>query len=167
MKQQLTHFGPQGRAKMVDVGHKARTERVAVATGRISMQPATLEKIQAGKMAKGDVFAVAQVAGVMAAKRTPDLVPMCHPILLTSLDLVFEEQSIPDSDGLCHVIITATAKTTGQTGVEMEALTAVCIAALTLYDMCKAVDREMTIDHIGLVLKVGGKSGMYVRKRKT
>ena len=122
---------------MVDVGAKASTERAATAQARVFLFPETLEKIQQGKIAKGDVLSVAQVAGVMGAKRTPDLIPMCHPLLITSVDISFKEESQPNQAGLCSITILATAKTTGQTGVEMEAMTAATVAALTIYDMCK------------------------------
>lgn len=148
---------------MVDVGAKASTERLATAQAVVFLQPETLDKIQNGKIAKGDVLAVAQVAGVMGAKKTPDLIPMCHPILLTSVDISFQEESQPDREGRCSITITATAKTTGPTGVEMEAMTAASIAALTIYDMCKAVDRGMSFGEICLLTKSGGKSGTYVR----
>ena len=127
------------------------------------MMPETLEKIQRGKIAKGDVLAVAQVAGVMGAKRTPDLIPMCHPLLLTSVDVSFKEEPQPDRHGRCSITITATVKTTGQTGVEMEAMTAVSVAALTIYDMCKAVDKGISFSEIYLLSKSGGKSGTYSR----
>ncbi|HWR40905.1 MAG TPA: cyclic pyranopterin monophosphate synthase MoaC [Patescibacteria group bacterium] len=158
MKQSLTHFNESGRARMVDVTAKEETERVAVAEGRITMKPATLELIQAGSIGKGDVLGVAQVAGIMGAKRTGDLIPMCHPLLLTGINL---ELSVnPEA---CAVDIQATVKTTGKTGVEMEALTAVSVAALTVYDMCKAVDKDMTVEYVRLSAKSGGKSGNYVR----
>jgi cyclic pyranopterin monophosphate synthase len=160
---ELTHFNDAGRARMVDVGGKASTERIASAQARVWLAPETLEKIQRGKIAKGDVLAVAQVAGIMGAKKTPDLIPMCHPIALTSVDIAFKEESQPDRRGRCSVLITATAKTTGQTGVEMEAMTAVSVAALTIYDMCKAVDRAMSFSEVCLLSKSGGKSGTYVR----
>lgn len=159
----LTHFNPEGRARMVDVTEKAQTVRCAQARGTVRMQPATLAKIRAGTMAKGDVLAVAQVAGVLGAKRTPDLIPMTHPIPLTSVDLAFTDDPAPGADGLCTVTITATAKTKAETGVEMEAMTAVCVAALTIYDMCKAMDRGMVLGEIALMTKSGGKSGTYVR----
>jgi cyclic pyranopterin phosphate synthase len=127
------------------------------------MMPETLEKIQRGKIAKGDVLAVAQVAGVMGAKRTPDLIPMCHPLLLTSVDVGFKEEPLPDRNDRCSITITATVKTTGQTGVEMEAMAAVSVAALTIYDMCKAVDKEISFSDICLLSKSGGKSGTYTR----
>ena len=149
---------------MVDVGAKASTERLATAQAIVFLQPDTLEKIQHGKIAKGDVLSVAQVAGVMGAKKTPDLIPMCHPILLTSVDISFQECSQPDHEGRCSITITATAKTNGPTGVEMEAMTAASVAALTIYDMCKAVDRGMSFGDICLLSKSGGKSGLYNRK---
>jgi cyclic pyranopterin phosphate synthase len=160
---ELTHFNDSGRARMVDVSGKNLTERVATAQGRVWLKPETLEKIQRGKIAKGDVLAVAQVAGVMGAKRTPDLIPMCHPILITSVDIGFKEEPQPDRQGLCSITISATAKTIGQTGVEMEAMTAVSVAALAIYDMCKAVDKGITVGDICLVSKSGGKSGTYTR----
>lgn len=161
----LTHFNESGRARMVDVSAKGSTERMAVAHGRVFMQPDTLEKIRKGKIEKGDVLAVAQVAAVMGAKRTPDLIPMCHPLLITSVDIDFKEEPQPSRDGLCSIEVRATAKTTGQTGVEMEAMTAVSVAALTIYDMCKAVDKGMSVGEIYLESKSGGKSGTYQRPR--
>ena len=148
---------------MVDVSAKPSTERVATAQGYVRLKPDTLAKIQQGKIAKGDVLAVAQVAGIMGAKRTPDLIPMCHPILLAGVDIGFQENHLPDSQGLCSITITAIAKTTGPTGVEMEAMTAVSVAALTIYDMCKAVDKGMSITDVSLMVKSGGKSGTYLR----
>lgn len=151
---QLTHVDSAGRARMVDITYKADTYRVAVARGEVVMQPETLALIARNQVAKGDVLTVAQVAGIMAAKQTAQLIPMCHPLMLTNVDvrceLVEAEQ---------RVQITATATTTGKTGVEMEALVAVSVAALTIYDMCKAVDRGMRIGNIRLVRKSGGKSG--------
>jgi cyclic pyranopterin phosphate synthase len=144
---------------MVDVGHKTDTQREAVARGRILLKPETLALIQNQGLAKGDVLAVAQVAGVMAAKRTHELVPMCHPLLLTHVGLNFELHQAERPDALACIDITATVRTTGKTGVEMEALTAVSVAGLTIYDMCKAVDRRMRIDGIRLARKSGGKSG--------
>jgi cyclic pyranopterin phosphate synthase len=158
---ELTHFNNSGKARMVDVSVKDETKREAVAEGRISMQAATLTLVKRGAMGKGDVLGVAQVAGVMGAKRTWDLIPMCHPLLLTGVNLDFaidEESNAID--------IKATVKTTGKTGVEMEALTAVSIAALTVYDMCKAVDKGMTIEYVRLMAKSGGKSGDYIREEK-
>jgi cyclic pyranopterin phosphate synthase len=161
---EFTHFNESGRARMVDVSAKNATERVATAQAIVRMEPETLEKIQCGKIAKGDVLAVAQVAGVLGAKKTSDLIPMCHPILLASVDISFNEGPQPDREGRCSITITATAKSTGQTGVEMEALTAVSVAALTVYDMCKAVDRAMSVSDVCLLAKSGGKSGTYTRE---
>ncbi len=156
----LTHLDERGHAHMVDVADKAATRRLAVASGFVEMSHGTVELIREGGAAKGDVLAVARVAGIMAAKRTSDLVPLCHPLSLThvSVDLV------PTHAGRHGVAITATAETTGVTGVEMEALTAVSVAALTVYDMCKAVDRGMTITDVRLDLKEGGKSGTWRRE---
>ena len=153
----LTHFDAQGQAHMVDVGAKASTERVAVASGRIRMQPATLALIEAGTAKKGDVLGVARLAGIMGAKKTSELIPLCHPIALTRVAVDFEV--LRDS---AEVLCTATAQTVGQTGVEMEALTAVQVALLTIYDMCKAVDRGMVISDVKLLEKHGGKSGSWV-----
>jgi len=158
---QLTHFNESGRARMVDVTDKLATERVAVAQGKVWVLPETLKKIQKGRIAKGDVLAVAQVAGVMGAKRTPDLIPMCHPLLLTGVDVDFTEDAKPNASGRFSITIEAKVKTTGNTGVEMEAMTAVSVAALTIYDMCKAVDKGMEFGEIFLVSKSGGKSGTY------
>lgn len=160
---EFTHFNESGRARMVDVSAKDSTERVGTAQATVLMLPATLAKIQQGKIAKGDVLAVAQVAGVMGAKKTPDLIPMCHPLLITSVDISFKEESQPNQDGLCAIHIYATVKTTGQTGVEMEAMTAASVAALTIYDMCKAIDRGMSFTDVCLLSKSGGKSGTYTR----
>ncbi|MEM7225851.1 MAG: cyclic pyranopterin monophosphate synthase MoaC [Pseudomonadota bacterium] len=153
---EFSHFGPEGQAIMVDVGDKAVTERIAVAKGTITMARETLEKIRDGGHKKGDVLSVARLAGIMGAKRTPDLIPLCHPLALTSVrvELALDEAR-------SAVEVTATCKLTGKTGVEMEALTAVSVAALTVYDMCKAVDRSMTIGEIRLVHKSGGKSGTF------
>ena len=148
---------------MVDVSQKTSTERIATAQGKVFLLPKTLEKIHKGRIAKGDVLAVAQVAGVMGAKRTPDLIPMCHPLLLTSVDVDFKEDTQPDVSGQCSISIFATVKTTGGTGVEMEAMTAVSVAALTIYDMCKAIDKGMSFGDICLLSKSGGKSGTYTR----
>ncbi len=161
---EFTHFNESGRARMVDVSAKNSTERTATAQATVLLQPETLEKIQRGKIAKGDVLSVAQIAGVMGAKKTPDLIPMCHPILLTSVDISFKEESQPDREGRCSITITATAKTTGPTGVEMEAMTAASVAALTIYDMCKAVDRGMSFSEVSLLSKSGGKSGTFTRR---
>jgi cyclic pyranopterin phosphate synthase len=153
----LSHFDRAGRARMVDVGRKVETERIAVASGRVRMARETVELIKEGRAAKGDVLAVAQVAAVMGAKRTPDFIPMCHPLLLTGIEVAF---ALADDE----VGIEATVKTLGRTGVEMEALTAVSAAALTIYDMLKAVDRGMTITDIRLELKEGGRSGHWSRE---
>ena len=166
MSNSFTHFNEEGRARMVDVGGKNTTERMAVATGEVYLQQETMRLIKEGEIKKGDVLAVAQVAGIMGAKKTPDLIPMCHPLLLTNVDIGFTEELKPDSNtGLCRIDIKATVKVTGQTGVEMEALTAVSIAALTIYDMCKAVDREMFFANIGLLQKSGGKSGIFNKEK--
>jgi cyclic pyranopterin monophosphate synthase len=160
----LTHLDEHGRARMVDVGHKDDTQREAIARGRVLMQPKTLALIQDRAIAKGDVLAVAQVAGIMAAKRTHELIPMCHPLLLTHVSLNFEPHPPESPDGLAVIEISATVRTTGKTGVEMEALTAVSVAGLTIYDMCKAVDRAMQLDAVRLARKSGGKSGEYVNE---
>ena len=154
--QQLSHIDATGRARMVDVTAKDETLRVAVARGRIVMLPHTMRLLLAGEIAKGNVLTTAQVAGVMAAKRTHELIPMCHPLLLTGIDV----ELAPD-EAASTVEITATVRTTGKTGVEMEALTAVSVAGLTIYDMCKAVDRGMHIEAVRLVSKSGGKSGDF------
>jgi cyclic pyranopterin phosphate synthase len=158
----LTHFDAQGQAHMVDVGAKAATHRVAVATGRIQMLPATLALVQAGTAKKGDVLGIARIAGIQGAKRTADLIPLCHPLALTRVAVEFEvlEESIPT------IVCNATAETVGPTGVEMEALTAVQVALLTIYDMCKAADRGMTITDVKLLEKQGGKSGHWVAENK-
>ncbi len=155
----LSHIDDQGRAQMVDVSAKADTERVAVAKGQVTMQPTTLKLIRAGSIEKGDVFSVARVAGIMAAKRTHELIPMCHPLLITDVIVDFEILSEGDERQPARIGITGTAKNVGKTGVEMEALVAVTTAALTVYDMAKAVDRAMRIENVRLVLKRGGKSG--------
>jgi len=158
---ELTHIDAQGKSRMVDVGAKPDTERVAVARGAVEMQPQTLALISAGQMAKGDVLAVARVAGIMAAKHTPTLIPLCHPLLLTHVGVEFT--LCPAGEGRpARIEIEATVHTTGKTGVEMEALTAVAVAALTIYDMGKAVDRGMHIGDIRLVRKAGGKSGEVI-----
>jgi cyclic pyranopterin phosphate synthase len=153
----LTHFDAQGQAHMVDVGAKSSTRRIAVATGRIDMLPATLALIASGTAKKGDVLGIARIAGIMGAKKTSDLIPLCHPIGLTRVAVDFEVLSAESA-----VVCTATAETIGQTGVEMEALTAVQVALLTIYDMCKAVDRGMTMNGVTLLEKHGGKSGSFV-----
>ena len=153
-EKKLSHMDDSGRPRMVDVGGKADTVRQAVAKGTVRMQPATFQLIKKGGTAKGDVLSVAQLAGTMAAKRTPDLIPLCHPILIDNIDIEFD----PDEKN-STIEITATVKSSGKTGVEMEALTATVVAALTIYDMCKAVDRGMKMENIRLVKKSGGKSG--------
>jgi len=153
---ELSHLDKDGKAAMVDVSAKAPSERVAVAKGSIAMMPKTLALIQEGGVAKGDVLSVARLAGIMGAKRTPDLIPLCHPLALTSVKV--ELTPAPDR---AAIDIVATCKVVAATGVEMEALTAVAVAALAVYDMCKAVDRSMTIGEIRLVHKSGGKSGTY------
>jgi cyclic pyranopterin phosphate synthase len=152
----LTHFDAKGRARMVDVTAKAVTDRVAVAKGAVLMQPETIALIAAGGVKKGDVLSVARLAGIMGAKRTPDLIPLCHPLALSSVAVELGVDKRRNA-----VDITATCKLEGKTGVEMEALTAVAVAALTVYDMCKAVDRGMRLTDIRLVRKSGGKSGTY------
>lgn len=155
----LTHVDDEGRARMVDVGEKPDTERVAVARGEVTMRPETLRLIAEGGVPKGDVLAVAQVAGIMAAKRAPDLIPLCHPLLLTKVDLEFEID-----EEASRIEITATVHCRGKTGVEMEALTGVSVAALTIYDMAKAVEKTMRIGNIRLVRKSGGKSEEFVNE---
>ncbi len=159
--EKLTHMDKSGRPKMVDVSAKPDTHRQAVAKGLVRMQPATLALIKKGPMAKGDVLSVAQLAGIMAAKQTPSLIPLCHPILISNAKIEFE---IDDKESTVEV--TATVESTGKTGVEMEALTATAVAALTIYDMCKAVDRGMRIESIRLVKKSGGKSGTITLEDK-
>ena len=161
--QDLTHFSPTGRARMVDVGGKENSERLAIARGCIRMQAATLERIQSGRIAKGDVLAVADVAAVMAAKRTSDLIPLCHGLALTGVDIDFHPDPELDADGQASLQVEARVRCVGQTGVEMEALTAVSVALLTVYDMCKAIDRGMRIESIQLEEKRGGKSGIWRR----
>ena len=157
---EFTHFNRQGEAIMVDVGEKKETKREAVAEGRITMSRECFEKVKDGTMGKGDVLAVARIAGIMGAKRTSDLIPLCHILNLTKVEIQFslEEES-------CAVQAVCTVKTTGKTGVEMEALTGVTISLLTIYDMCKAVDKSMEIGEICLEKKTGGKSGVYERRR--
>jgi len=165
----LTHFDAQGQAHMVDVAAKAATHRIAVAVGRIEMEPATLALIVAGNAKKGDVLGIARVAGIMAAKKTSDLIPLCHPLALTRVAIEFVAAGTGESSatGLLdgqkdHVSCTATVETVGPTGVEMEALSAVTVALLTIYDMCKASDRGMAITNVKLLQKHGGKSGSFV-----
>ena len=162
MADELTHFNVEGRARMVDVSSKKDTHREATATGTVFMKPETLKRIEDGQIAKGDVLAVAQVAGVMGAKSTPNLIPMCHPLLITSVDIHFNVIP-PDKNNIAAIEISGTAKTSGQTGVEMEAMTAVSVAALTIYDMCKAIDKGISFGKMGLLKKSGGKSGIYTR----
>ena len=152
----LTHIDEHGQARMVDVGAKADTEREAVARGEVHMRAETADLIRSGAAAKGDVLAVARVAGLMGAKRTADLIPLCHPIPLTGSEVTFQWDEARN-----RLMIEAVARTVGKTGVEMEALTAVSVAALTVYDMCKAVDRGMRIENVRLIRKTGGKSGTY------
>lgn len=155
----LTHLDEHGRASMVDVGHKPDTERIAIARGEIHMKKETFDLIRAGQIKKGDVLTVAQIAGISASKRTSDLIPLCHPLPLSKIDIDLTlDESLPG------VIITATVKTIGKTGVEMEALTAVSVAALTVYDMAKAVEKTMRIQNIRLVEKHGGQSGDVVNQ---
>ena len=154
MANRLTHLDEHGRARMVDVGHKSDTERTAVARGEVCMKKETLELIRRGQIKKGDVLTVAQIAGISASKRTSELIPLCHPLPLTKVDVDLEL-----NDAIPGVVITATAKTIGKTGVEMEALTAVSVAALTVYDMAKAAEKTMRIQNIRLIEKHGGQSG--------
>jgi len=154
----FSHFNESGRARMVDVSGKSETLRTATAAGRVLVNRATFDLIRSGGMAKGDVLGTAQIAGIMGAKRVPDLIPMCHPIAISGVDIRFEM-----NEAELAVEITATAKCTGVTGVEMEAMTAVSVAALTVYDMCKAVQKDMVIDTIRLLEKTGGKSGIFRR----
>lgn len=156
----LTHLDAEGRAKMVDVSNKAVTAREALAQAVIKMKPETLRLIKEGRIAKGDVLAVAQVAGIMGAKKTSELIPMCHPLQITSVNISWEFNEEESS-----ITVKATVKTQDRTGVEMESLSAVAVAALTVYDMCKAVDKEMTITNICLLKKTGGKSGTFSRQK--
>ena len=155
----LSHLDEQGRAKMVDVSDKDITSRIAVARGTIHMRAETLALILANKVEKGDVFSVARVAGIMAAKKTSELIPMCHPLSITSVEI-----DLTPAENPARVEIEASVRVSGQTGVEMEAMAAVAVAGLTIYDMCKAVDREMSIGEIRLAKKSGGKSGTFLRK---
>jgi cyclic pyranopterin phosphate synthase len=158
---ELTHFDAQGQAHMVDVGAKPASHRVAIAAGQIEMLPATLAIIQSGTAHKGDVLGVARIAGIQAAKKTSELIPLCHPLALTRVALDFQPATAARA-GTAAIACTATVETVGSTGVEMEALTAVQVALLTIYDMCKAVDRGMTITNVRLLEKHGGKSGSFV-----
>jgi len=159
----LTHFSDAGRARMVDVSEKASTPRVAIASGILRMLPATLERIRSGKISKGDVLAVADVAAVMGAKRTSDVIPMCHSLALTGVEVEFSEILEPDQDGCVGIKVKTSAGCVGPTGVEMEALCAASTALLTIYDMCKAIDRGMRIEVIQLEEKRGGMSGVWRR----
>jgi cyclic pyranopterin phosphate synthase len=159
--QPLTHFDAQGQAHMVDVAAKSPTHRIAIASGRIEMLPATLTLIESGTAKKGDVLGIARIAGIQGAKKTSDLIPLCHPVALTRVAMEFAAVRASVSHA-AHVRCLATAETVGPTGVEMEALTAVQVALLTIYDMCKAVDRGMTINDVKLLEKHGGKSGSFV-----
>ena len=164
----LTHIDKKGRPKMVDVGSKPLTERMAVAMGSVYMKKETFKLIKAGKLSKGDVLNVAKLAGIMAAKKTSEIIPLCHPLNITSVDIDFKlvgDSTLRD-EKKSRIDIESRVKITGQTGVEMEALTAVSAAALTIYDMCKAVDKEMVISDIMLMEKRGGKSGIFKRKNK-
>lgn len=159
MTNKLSHLDEKGHARMVDVTRKTATTRTAVARGKVLMQPGTLALIEDGAMEKGDVLGVARIAGIMAAKRTSDLIPLCHPLMLTDIDVQFFPSR---SQG--ELAIEATVRTVGKTGVEMEAMTAVGVAALTIYDMCKAVDRQMVLSDIKLLSKRGGRSGIFKRQ---
>ncbi len=163
VQEELTHFSASGRARMVDVSEKAATVRTAIASGVLRMRPATLERIRAGTVAKGNVLAVADVAAVMAAKRTAELIPMCHSLPLSGVDVQFDEITEADGEGGVGIRATVTARCVGPTGVEMEALCAASTALLTIYDMCKAIDRGMRIENIQLEEKRGGKSGVWKR----
>ncbi|MCI1479465.1 MAG: cyclic pyranopterin monophosphate synthase MoaC [Eggerthellaceae bacterium] len=164
-EKQLTHIDSKGQVRMVDVGYKPDTERIAVAEGFIAMHPETLALIVEGKAAKGDVLACARVAGIMAGKQTSSIIPMCHPLLITKSKVecepVYEGER---ADGKCGIHVTTTFGVTGKTGIEMEALTAASVACLTIYDMCKAVDRGMEIGEVRLLKKDGGKTGLWERK---
>jgi cyclic pyranopterin phosphate synthase len=157
---EFTHLDEKNKARMVDVTGKKKSLREAIAEGKVLMKPETVQEIEAGKVAKGDVFGVAKIAGIMAAKRTGDIIPMCHPLELTGIDIDFT--SDPERG---EITIEATVRTVGRTGVEMEAMTAVSTAALTIYDMCKSADREIVLSDIRLLKKSGGKSGTFVRKK--
>jgi cyclic pyranopterin phosphate synthase len=161
MPDKLTHLDEQGKASMVDVGTKNETERKAIASGFVSMDPKTLAAITDGQIIKGDVLATARIAGIMAAKRTSELIPLCHPLALTKVAVEFAPL---EEGGRTGIAIEATAKTWGKTGVEMEALTAASVAGLTIYDMCKAIDKAMVITAVQLEYKSGGKSGIYQRE---
>lgn len=157
----FTHFNEQGRAKMVDISSKADTQRTAIAHSSVHMSTEVYTKIEEGKIGKGDVLGVAQVAGVMAAKNTANIIPMCHPLALTGVDIRFDNERVNDEKAIIHIEVEV--KTTGKTGVEMEALTAASVVALTIYDMCKSIDKSMVIGPTYLQKKTGGKSGTYQR----
>ncbi|MGA7750096.1 MAG: cyclic pyranopterin monophosphate synthase MoaC [Gallionella sp.] len=161
---ELTHFSDTGRARMVDVSEKPGTRRVATASGILRMQPETLARIRNGSIAKGDVLTVADVGGVMAAKRTADIIPMCHTLALSGVEVRFSDIAEPDAGGCVGIKVVTEAGCVGQTGVEMEALCAAGVALLTIYDMCKAIDRGMRIENIQLEEKRGGKSGTWKRE---
>ena len=162
---ELTHFSDAGRARMVDVTEKPATHRTAIASGVLRMQPATLARIRTCSIAKGDVLTVADVGAVMAAKRTADIIPMCHALALSGVEVVFSDVSEADAGGCVGIKVVTTASCVGQTGVEMEALCAASVALLTIYDMCKAIDRGMRIENIQLEEKRGGKSGTWLRDK--
>ncbi len=160
----LTHIDAEGDARMVDVSAKAETKRTAIAEGFVSMQPETLQVIESGTAKKGDVLAAARIAGIMAAKQTSNLIPLCHPLALTKVEVKCAPQHAEErEDGRCGIHLTATCSLVGKTGVEMEALTAASVAGLTVYDMCKAIDRGMEIDAVRLLHKEGGKTGTWDR----
>ena len=161
----LTHFSDAGRARMVDVSEKPGTHRVAIASGVLRMRPETLARIRNGSIAKGDVLTVADVAAVMAAKRTSDIIPMCHSLALSGVEVVFSDIAEPDAGGCVGIKVITSASCVGQTGVEMEALCAASMALLTIYDMCKAIDRGMRIEYVQLEEKRGGKSGVWTRAK--
>ena len=161
---ELTHFSETGRARMVDVSEKHDTQRAAVASGVLRMRPETLARIRTGSIAKGDVLTVADVGAVMAAKRTADIIPMCHTLALSGVEVVFSDISEPDAGGCVGLKVVTTTRCSGQTGVEMEALCAASVALLTVYDMCKAIDRGMRIEYVQLEEKRGGKSGVWLRE---
>lgn len=161
----LTHFSDAGRARMVDVSEKPGTRRVAIASGVLRMRPETLARIRNGSIAKGDVLTVADVAAVMAAKRTSDIIPMCHSLALSGVEVVFSDIAEPDAGGCVGIRVVTSANCVGQTGVEMEALCAASMALLTIYDMCKAIDRGMRIEYVQLEEKRGGKSGVWTRAK--
>lgn len=166
MTERLTHIDADGDARMVDVSAKGDTKRIAVAEGFVSMRPETLAAITGNGIKKGDVLACARIAGIMAAKQTSSLIPLCHPLALTKVEVKCRPQEAAErADGCCGIAIEATCALVGKTGVEMEALTAVSVAGLTVYDMCKAIDRGMEIDAVRLVHKEGGKSGVFDRDR--